>query len=185
MYVLPGLMLAALGIDALVSRWTEERAGRIAAAAAWSAIVAWSAITYFMLVDHTVEHPWVRKSVLGYELPNLVTGRIEGVFGFPYRRGLEQVGERYRSGRLAGTFDSNERDATVEYYFAARRSSPPLIYYDDPGSTAPDYYFFVHRPFSLRRDLPGAVRDTYRRIGTITEGGRVTIEMYAAPWIGP
>jgi hypothetical protein len=153
-------------------------------AAVWAALLLSSVMTYFMLVDHTVEHPWESKTVFGYKLPNLVGEKVQGVFGFPYRRGLEQVGELFRSGRLAGNFDSNERDATVNFYFGAPRSSPPLTYFDDPGSLPPDYYVFVHRPFSLRRELPQTVGDTYRLVETIKEGGRTTIEVYAAPWVG-
>jgi hypothetical protein len=182
MYVLPSLILAALGIEAIVARL---RFAGAASAAAWTVIVLFSAMTYYMLVDHTVEHPWERKTILGYELPNLVTQKIQGVFGFPYRRGLEQVGERFRSGTLTGTFDSNERDSTVEFYFDAPRSSPPLTYFDDRGSSPPDYYIFVYRPFSFRRELPETVRTTYRWIGSIEEGGRTTIDIYAAPWKEP
>jgi hypothetical protein len=98
---------------------------------------------------------------------------------------LEQVGELFRSGRLVGNFDSNERDATAEFYVGVPRSSPPLTYFDDPGSSAPDYYVFVYRPFSFRRELPQTVKDTYHLIYTIKEGGRTTIEIYAAPWKEP
>jgi hypothetical protein len=138
-----------------------------------------------MLVDHVVEHPWERKTVLGYELPNLVVDKVQGVFGFPYRRGLDRVDDLFRFGQLQGTFDSNERDLTVSFYFGAQRSSRPIVYFDDPGSVAPDYYFYVHRPFSLRRDLPDTVQATYRLMRTLEENGRPAIDLYAAPWIAP
>jgi hypothetical protein len=86
---------------------------------------------------------------------------------------------------LAGTFDSNERDVTMEFYLGGPRSSPPDIYFDEPGSSAPDYYIFVLRPFSLNRVLPGPVRDTYSLIRTVEVRGRTTIEVYAAPWARP
>jgi hypothetical protein len=107
------------------------------------------------------------------------------VLGFPYYRGLEHVGEWFQTGTLAGTFDSNERDVTVEYYLRAPRSSPPDIYFDEPGSSAPDYYVFVLRPFSLSRIVPALVRDTYKLIRTVEVGGRTTIEVFAAPGVGP
>jgi hypothetical protein len=185
MYVLPGMILAAIGIDVLISIPKSHFFARATQATAWATIIAFAAITYYMLVDHTIEHPWERKTVLGYELPNLVTSYIQGVFGFPYRRGLEQVGELFRSGEFVGSFGSNERYSTVEYYFEATRSSPPVTYFDDPGSSPPDYYFYVYRPFSLRRGLPVTVKDTYRFVGTISEGCRRTIDIYAAPWKEP
>jgi hypothetical protein len=185
MYVLPGMILSALGIDALISIVRNRTVACIAQGAAWAMIITFSAITYYMLVDHRIEHPWEKKSVLGYELPNLTTSYIQGVFGFPYRRGLEQVGDMFRLGELDGTVGSNERYSTVEFYFDAPRSSPPVTYFDDPGSSPPEYYFYVYRPFSLRRDLPETVKDTYRLIGTIEENDRRTIDIYAAPGKGP
>jgi hypothetical protein len=184
-YVLPAMILAALGLEAMVSRIHHRLAAGVAVVAIWAAIMTSAAVTYHMLVDHTVEHPWEPKTVLGFALPNLVEARVQGVFGFPYRRGLEKVGELFRSGELAGTFESNERNLTVEYYFGAKRSSPPGVSFDDPGSVAPDYYIYVHRPFSLRRELPETVRMTYRWIGAIEERGRTTVDIYAAPWITP
>jgi len=183
MVVLPGLILAALAIEAVLSRVHPDGWGVAARAAVWAALALSAGMAYFMLVDHGVEHPWEAKTVLGYRLPNLVSGNVQGVFGFPYRRGLAQVGDRFRAGQLRGTFDSNERDAAAEFYFGAPRSSPPAIYFDEQGSTAPDYYIYVLRPFSLRRDLPAVVRETYRQVDKIRENGRTTIEIYAAPWV--
>jgi hypothetical protein len=185
MYFLPGLMLAALGLEAVIRRLTPSSLAGPARVAAWVAIAASAFITFYMVVDHTVEHPWEKKTLLGYEFPNLETRDIEGVLGFPYYRGLEHVGEWFQTGTLAGTFDSNERDVTVEYYLRAPRSSPPDIYFDEPGSSAPDYYVFVLRPFSLSRIVPALVRDTYKLIRTVEVGGRTTIEVFAAPGVGP
>jgi hypothetical protein len=89
------------------------------------------------------------------------------------------------SGELEGSVGSNERYSMVEFYFKAVRSSPPVTYFDDPGSSPPDYYFYVYRPFSLRRGLPETVNNTYRLLGTISEGNRRTIDIYAAPWKEP
>jgi hypothetical protein len=183
MYILPGMILAGLGIEEIVTQIKPKLASIAFQTLAWTTIIAFSSITYYMLVDHTLEHPWEKKTILSRELPNLVTSHIQGVFGFPYRRGLQQVGELFRSGELVGSFDSNERYSTVEFYFDAPRSSPPMTYFDDSGSSPPDYYFYVYRPFSLRRTLPKTVKDTYRFIDTIKEGGRSTIDIYAAPWV--
>jgi hypothetical protein len=185
MYVLPGMILAALTVDAILSRAKAVWSARAAHGAAWVLLLVSSAMTWYMLVDHSPEHPWERKAILGYELPNLVTQDVQGVLGFPYRRGLERAGLLFRSGSLDGTFDSNERDATVEYYFGAQRASPPGIYFDESGSSPPDYYVYVLRPFSLRRELPGPIKNTYRLMDTVTLGGRTAIEIYAAPWKEP
>jgi 4-amino-4-deoxy-L-arabinose transferase-like glycosyltransferase len=185
MYFLPAMILAALGIEGIISLVNTRVLVQVAQATAWAVIIVFASFTYYMMVDHSIEHPWERKTVFGYELPNLETGYIQGVFGFPYNRNLEQVGELFRSGRLHGTVDSNERYSTVEFYFNAPRSSPPVTYFDDPGSSPPDYYFYVRRPFSLRRKLPETVEETYQLFGTIQKGERTTVDMYAAPWKDP
>jgi hypothetical protein len=185
MYVLPALILAALGIDLLISIPKSRWAIRSGIATAWLIIAVFGSATYYLMVDHSIEHPWEVKPILGYEPPNLTRGHIQGVFGFPYNRGLGQVGELFRSGQLEGTVGSNERYSTVEFYFHAPRSSPPVTYFDDPGSSPPDYYFYIHRPFSLRRALPETVKETYTLIGSIEKDGRATVDIYAAPWSLP
>jgi len=168
-YFLPGLILAGLGMDRLVASARGRSLTFMLPGLVWTLITLSGGFTYYMLVDHAVEHPWYRKTVLGYPLPNLESRRIEGVFGFPYKRGLPGVGELYRSGRLQGSYASNERDVMADYYFRAR------------PAFAPDYYIYVHRPLSLDRALPPFVARHYRWIGELSVDGRKTIDMYESP----
>jgi hypothetical protein len=165
-YFVPGLILVALGIAGIVEPIRNLPVRRVLQIGAWALIVSSGAMTYYMLVDHTVEHPWTSKRILGHPLPNLETGIVEGVFGFPYQRGLDQVGRMFQSGQLRGTFDSNERDVMADYYFHSRRGSPP------------DYYVYVDRPLSLSRDLPPYVKIGYKRVAEIAVRGTRTIEVY-------
>jgi hypothetical protein len=165
-YFLPGLVLVALGLEGVVESAGNLLLKRALQTAIWVLIIGSGSITYYILVDHTVEHPWYAKKVLGYTLPHLEARNIDGVFGFPYQRGLHTVGLLFQSGQLRGTFDSNERDAMADYYFRARRASPP------------DYYVYVHRPLSLRRDLPAFLTPDYWVIAEISVGGTKTIDIY-------
>ncbi|MGH7766235.1 MAG: ArnT family glycosyltransferase [Candidatus Binatia bacterium] len=165
-YFTPGLLLAAYGMWAAIEFARTSRLRRLLQGAVWLAIGVFACLVYAMLVDHTIEHPWYRKTVLGYRLPNLEERDIEGVFGFPYQRGLKKVGALFDSGELRGTFDSNERDVMADSYFHARRSRQP------------DYYIYVHRPLSLDRELPFFVRTTYRLVREISVQGRKTIDIY-------
>jgi hypothetical protein len=122
-----------------------------------------------MVVDHTVEHPWYSKTILGYPLPNVEARRIDGVFGFPYQRGFLKVGALFQSGQLTGSFDSNERVEMANHYFRAGRASPP------------DYYIYVHRPVSPDWHLPAFVAQHYRWIGEISVEGRKTVDIYESP----
>jgi hypothetical protein len=169
-YFLPGLILAGIGVDRLVGS-AEGRWAMIALrVTAWSLLTLFGGLTYYLRVDHSVEHPWYRKTILGYPLPNLEARRIEGVFGFPYKRGLPGVGELYRSGRLQGSYESNERDVMADYYFGARRS------------IAPDDYIYVLRPLSLESRLPEVVARHYRKVMELSVEGRKTIEIYESPF---
>jgi hypothetical protein len=165
-YFTPGLLLAAYGMWALIEFARSSSLWRLLQASIWLAIGVFTCAVYYMLVDHTIEHPWYRKTILGYPLPNLERRDIEGVFGFPYRRGLKEVGALFDSGRLRGTFDSNERDVMADYYFHSVRSRRP------------DYYIYVQRPLSLDRELPFSVRTAYRLVREISVQGRRTIDIY-------
>lgn len=168
-YFLPGLVLAAIGLDGFIESVGNAGRTNIVRVAVWVLIVGFSVATYSMLVDHTVEHPWHRKTILGYPLPNVEARRIDGVFGFPYQRALHEVGALFQSGQLSGSFDSNERDAMADYYFRARRASPP------------DYYIYVHRPLSLDSHLPVFVAQEYRWVKEILVDGRRVVDIYESP----
>ena len=143
-YFLPGLLLVALGVDALVRGAPTSWIATSLRAVSWLLVAGSALATDVMVVDHRVEHPWAAKSLLGYPLPNLTARDLDGVFGFPYRRGLDQVGALFASGQLRGSVDSNERAAMVDYYVGAARASPP------------DYYIYVHPPLSLERAAAAA-----------------------------
>jgi hypothetical protein len=165
-YFLPGLVLVALGLDELGALAKNGRLAMTVRTAVWVLIGGFALATHTMLVDHTIEHPWYKKTVLGYPLPNVEARRIDGVFGFPYQRALREVGALFQSGQLKGSFDSNERDVIVDYYFRAQRAS------------LPHYYIYVHRPLSLDPRLPPVVALEYRWIGEISVEGRKAIDIY-------
>lgn len=167
-YFLPGLLVVALGVDALVCRATAPWIAAALRGVSWILVAGSALATNVMLIDHRVEHPWAAKSLLGYPLPNLTERDLDGVFGFPYRRGLDQVGALFASGQLRGSVDSNERAAMIDYYVGAERAAPP------------DYYIYVHRPLSLERALPPFVAAHYHWLMALGAGDSTTIEIYAA-----
>jgi hypothetical protein len=164
---IPGLIIAAYGLLQAIELADRVRLGSAVRAAVWTVLVAFGWAAWMMFVDHRAEHPWYAKSLLGYRLPNLEEGRIEGVFGFPYQRGLDSVGVLFDRGELAGTFDSNERISMADYYFHSRR-----------GGEAADYYVYVHRPLSLERSVRSDVKDHYVWLRQIVVNGRKTIDVY-------
>lgn len=165
-YILPGLILIAYGLHSVI-QWAARRGARLVAPAiGWLLVVMLGAGSWIMLVDHRVEHPWYPKTMFGRALPNLETDVVQGVFGFPYRRGLDEIGRRFKSGQLGGTYMTNERDVMGAYYFHAS------------SSTDPRYYIHVHHPLSLDRALPEAIAREYRLVDSVFVAGRRTIDVY-------
>lgn len=163
---IPGLIITAYGLLQAIELADRARVGRAVRFAVWTVLMAFGWAAWMMLVDHRVEHPWYAKSLFGYRLPNLEDGKIQGVFGFPYQRGLDSVGDLFDRGELAGTFESNERVPMANYYFHSRRGDPA------------DYYVYVHRPLSLERNMPSDVKDHYVWLRQIVVDGRKTIDLY-------
>lgn len=168
-YFVPGLLLVAVGIDVLREAVSPPLARAAVTAVAGSLLLASGAATYYMVVDHSREHPWEEKALFGIVLPNLISDRMDGVFGFPYYRGLEQLGDLFQSGVLRGTIRSNEREALVDHYVRA------------PRAVNSDYYIHVLMPQSLIRELPGDIAAAYRLVWFTEARGRRTIELYARP----
>lgn len=162
---LPGLILAGVGVAHLASVGylvvRRVALGTLGIAYAGSLLFTWQ-----MFIDHDPEHPWYHKRVAGVVLPNLVTRQVEGVFGFPYDRGLGEVGRLFERGELDGTFNSNERDVMADFYFRSARGEPAR------------YYIYVHQALSLDRGLPAEVEAEYRLLRGIDLGGRRTIDIY-------
>ena len=101
-YFVPGLIITAYGIQEIIAFVASFRVRRLLMTSVWLVVLGFACSVYYMLVDHRVEHPWYGKTILGNPLPNLEDRHIDGVFGFPYRRGLEMVGALFDSGPVEG-----------------------------------------------------------------------------------
>jgi 4-amino-4-deoxy-L-arabinose transferase-like glycosyltransferase len=92
-YFLPMLIIAGIGIDALI-RWLArllgEKFSQVAIATVLAVFLVLSYIGYEVFVDQYPEYPWYPKRVLGMQLEG---GRLTGTFGFPYLRNWREIGE--------------------------------------------------------------------------------------------
>lgn len=143
-YLLPLIIVAGIGLDALV-RWLQQllrgRFPYIVYAMALSMFLVFSYFAYEIFIDHDPEYPWYSKRLLGIEADG---GYLVGTFGFPYSRDWREI---------AAWFDSiPNQDLTVvtnEKLEIARFYLPSKVHYrygreEFPGRIkAPDGLYFL------------------------------------------
>ncbi len=96
-YILPLLVIAGIGIEALIgwlARLSGEKTSRAAIGAVMAVFVILSYISYALYIDQNPEYPWYPKRVLGMQLEG---GRLTGTFGFPYLRDWREIGEWFEA----------------------------------------------------------------------------------------
>jgi len=118
-YVIPGFILAAFGIK-VVAKFVRKIFGKkwaryISAFGLIIFFVFHSLLTHFAFVDHKTEYPWGDKQFFVWTLkkPNPIFHL--SVFGFPYYRNWEGIGDFIMSDNN-GYFSTNERKSIPRFY---------------------------------------------------------------------
>ena len=95
-YLLPLLIVAGIGIDAMVG-WLQpflrSRSFRVVEAAVLAIFLIFSYLSWEIFIDHNPEYPWNPKSVLGLKFEG---GFLTGTFGFPYSREWRDIGKWFQ-----------------------------------------------------------------------------------------
>ena len=117
-YLLPLLIVAGMGIDAMIgwiSSLFQGKSLRIAQAVVLFIFLMFSYLSYELFIDHDPEYPWSPKRVLGMELDG---GFVVGTFGFPYSREWRDIGRWFEG--LQTNEDvivvTNEKRQFVSFY---------------------------------------------------------------------
>ena len=96
-YMLPLLIVAGIGIDAMID-WLQKllrgKSIQIAQGAVLAMFLIFSYVSYSIFIDHDPEYPWQPKRVLGMQLDG---GFVAGTFGFPYSREWREIGSWFES----------------------------------------------------------------------------------------
>ena len=76
-----------------------------------------------IFVEKTPEFLWGNKKVLGREMIHTeknLHSKVQGVFGFPQRRGWNEISRLFEDSCLTGTYSTNEKDRIPEFYLGQK-----------------------------------------------------------------
>ena len=121
-YLLPLLVVAGIGIDAMIG-WIHSRlrgkSSQIAQVTVLAIFLIFSYFSYELFIDHSPEYPWSPKRVLGMKLDG---GFVTGTFGFPYSREWRDIGSWFEN--LQTNEDvivvTNEKRQFISFYLPAK-----------------------------------------------------------------
>lgn len=167
-YLLPLLVVAGIGIDAIIG-WLHSllrgKSSQIAQAAVLAIFLTFSYLSYEVFIDPDPEYPWSPKEVLGMKFEG---GFVVGTFGFPYAREWRDIGRWFES--LQTNEDvivvTNEKRQFVAFYLPSwvgnryRYSLPEFS--EEIRAPHGLYILIVQRPQSWMSQLWGLSLGTWR-----------------------
>lgn len=180
-YLLPLCILLAYGVEGLetLTRKIMPKKGRFVNF--W--VLSLGGIFLFTLshatfVDHTLEYPWQDKPFLLWTMPER---EIKGLFGFPYYRHWDEIGDYLEATAENGYYLTNEKDIIAQHYL------PQSWQYvgDTPQASQLQglgYLIYIHNPQSWQETIWGQPRDywqqRYERVKTFANGDVIVAEIY-------
>ena len=167
-YLLPFLVVAGIGVDAMISWMHSRLQGKsleIARSFVLIILLTFSYFSFELFIDHDPEYPWSPKRVLGAELDG---GFVTGTFGFPYSREWRAIGSWFEN--LQTDEDvivvTNEKRQFVSFYLPSKvgnRSKYSLPEFSEE-ILAPHglYILIIQRPQSWMYQLWGLNLEKWR-----------------------
>ncbi len=146
-FIIPVIILCALGIVNLV-KLLPKYAKVLPFVVVFLLICFLSYQSYLIFVDHTVEYPWAREKILGYETPKYTLEDKLPLFGFPLKRYWNEINtwvneQNVKNGESFG-YLTNEAKTISEFYMDSEYQAPPKTYavgVKDPLSFVKDWGF--------------------------------------------
>jgi hypothetical protein len=188
-YLLPLLIVAGIGVDAMIG-WLQKflrgRSFQIAQAAVLAIFLIFSYISYEVFIDHTPEYPWNPKQALGMKFDG---GFVSGTFGFPYGREWRAIGKWFdelpKDGEVM--LVTNEKRQFVSFYLPSNvRNRIKYSTHEFPGQVdAPQglYILIVHEPQSWTYQFWGLSLEGWREKFVplhdfVNEEGKIVASVY-------
>jgi hypothetical protein len=176
-YLLPASVFLGIGLDRLVETLRKispvhifGTAGLILPVVVFGGLFG---LSHLIFVDHTPEYPWEARGFLFWKIERPSSEYKLWVFGFPYRRHWEEIGE-FATSAGDRKYLTNEKDSIAEYYLA------PLSRSGDP-----DLYIQIMNPQSFIERLANEkIRYWTRHYPpdrTYQNGEQVVAEIYLLP----
>jgi hypothetical protein len=159
-YLLPLMIVAGIGIDAMIN-WLHKvlrgKTAQIAQAAVLGIFLIFSYVSYQIFIDRDPEYPWYPKQVLGMQFDG---GFVSGTFGFPYSREWRDIARWFEELPNENVMlVTNEKRQFVEFYLPSSvRNRIKYVTDNFPDDLrAPDgiYVLMVEAPQSWTSQLWG------------------------------
>ena len=141
-YMIPATVLAALGLEAvelMVKKGLGENWGAVFNAI-WIAgmFMSLTAISHLIFVDHTPEYPFEKRRILFWTIGGIEEGYRLRIYGFPYYRRWDEIGEYVTSKMRSGYYVTNEVEFLAGYY---------IPYKFDPIKA--EYFIYIYNPQTI------------------------------------
>lgn len=177
-YLIPATILIAFGIavfeDGLKKVTRDFYGGLLSKTALAILFIFLFTLSHFIYVDNTPEYPWVERKYLFWTLEKPDEKYKLWLFGFPYYRHWEKIGEYVTSTENNGFYSTNEKKSIVEHY---------VPYEFDVNQSG--YYIHIHNPQSLREKLAkDKIRywtKNYQPVKVYENHGITVAEIYMMP----
>lgn len=85
--------------------------------------------SYYVFVDHTHEYPWENKKFLIWTLPKPTPIFHLSMFGFPYYRHWDNIGDYIKANAKSQFYTTNERVSISRYHVALEKAGEKVGYY--------------------------------------------------------
>lgn len=177
-YLIPATIIIAFGV-AVIEDALEKVAGdvygRVLSKAGLAILFIFLfTLSHFIYVDHTPEYPWERRGYLIWTLEKPDLKYRLWLFGFPYYRYWEEIGEYITSTENNGFYSTNEKKSIASHY---------VPYEFDINRSG--IYIHIYNPQSLRdnpaKDKIRYWRKNYQPVKVFENHGRIVAEIYMIP----
>lgn len=108
----------------------------------WLLFIFLTLQSYYVFVEHTYEYPWQNKKFLIWTLPKPSLFYHLSVFGFPYNRYWDEIGDYIRSDKKSAFYTTNERVSISRYH----------ILLEKDGEKA-GYYIYINNPQTFTNEI--------------------------------
>ena len=97
--------------------------------AVWVLFIFLTLQSYYVFVDHDYEYPWENKKFLIWTLPKPTPIFHLSMFGFPYYRHWDEIGDYIRLDKKSQFYTTNERVSISRYHIVLEKAGGKVGYY--------------------------------------------------------
>jgi hypothetical protein len=178
LYLIPATIIIAFGVavfEDVLEKVAGDVYGRLLSRAGLAILFIFLfTLSHFIYIDHTPEYPWERRGYFFWTIEEPDLKYRLWLFGFPYYRYWEEIGEYITSTENNGFYSTNEKKSIASHY---------VPYEFDINRSG--YYIHIYNPQSLRdrfaNDKIRYWRKNYQPVKMFENHGRIVAEIYLMP----